>query len=146
VSYGTNLIKQRHYRIASSRLKRELSRWYFLGLTSRGEEQYAGGRTGNGADDTVLAMFLALWAVRQCPPGARADFEMRQQHIPSAVELGLNRTNYDGMYQGKGLRADQYGGVEVPDAIANLFELGIDDQLVSACPLGGGWAGYGLDL
>jgi hypothetical protein len=145
ISYMVNLIQQRHYRIASGRLRREMSRFYYLGLTSRMEEKYAGGRTGKGADDTVLACGLALWAVRQCPPGARADFEMRQAYIPTAVDLGLNRTNASGLYHGRGLLADQYGGVEVPDAIANLFELGIDDQLVGSCPMGD-WNGYGLDL
>lgn len=148
ISYMVNLIQRRHYRIASPRLRREMSRFYYLGLTSRLEEKYAGGRTGKGADDTVLACGLALWAVRQCPPGARADFEMRQAHIPNAVDLGLNRTNYEGMFHGKELRADQYGGVEVPEAIANLFDIGLEEQLVGAtsCPLDGGWAGYGLDL
>ena len=145
ISYMVNLIQRRHYRIASPRLRREMSRFYYLGLTSRMEEKYAGGRTGKGSDDTVLACGLALWAVRQCPPGARADFEMKTQHIPTAVDLGLNRTNYEGLYMGKGLLADQYGKVDVPDAIANLFELGIDDQLVGSCPMGD-WAGYGLDL
>jgi hypothetical protein len=146
VTYGANLIKERHYRIASRRLKRELSRFYYLGLTSRLEERYAGGRTGKGSDDTVLAMFLALWAVRQCPPGVRADFEMRHARIPDAIDLGLNRTNPGAEFFGKGLLADQYGGVEVPEELANLFDLGVDEQLVSACPLGGSWSGMGLDL
>jgi len=146
VSYGTNLIKQRHYRIASRGLNRELSKWYFLGLTSRGEEQYAGGRTGRGSDDRVLAMFLALWAVRQCPPGVRSDFEMRRIGIPSAVDLGLNRTQPEGMFFGKGLLADQYGGVDVPEELSNLFEIGLDEQLVQACTMGGEWGGYGLEL
>lgn len=146
ISYMVNLIQQRHYRIASPRLRREMSRFYYLGLTSRMEEQYAGGRTGKGADDTVIAAGLALWAVRQCPPGARADFEMRQSRIPTATELGLNRTGFDDLYMGKGLRADQYGGIEVPEAITNLFDLGIDEQLVGSCPMNEGWGGYGLDL
>lgn len=148
VTYGANLIKERHYRIASRRLNRELSRFYYLGLTSRNEEMYGGGRTGKGGDDTVLAMFLALWAVRQCPPGARADFEMRNVHIPNAVDLGMNRTGgqYEGMFHGKGLVADQYGGVDVPDEISNLFDLGLDDQLTGACTMGGSWQGYGLEL
>jgi hypothetical protein len=71
---------------------------------------------------------------------------MRQAHIPNAVDLGLNRTNFNGTFGGKGLTADQYGGVDVPDAIANLFDVGIDEQLVASCPLGGAWGGYGLDL
>jgi hypothetical protein len=146
ISYMVNLIQSRHYRIASRRLKKEMSKFYYLGLTSRMQERYAGGRTGKDADDTVMACGLALWAVRQCPPGARADFEMKQQHIPTAVDLGLNRTNYEGMFHGKGLTADQYGGVDVPEGISNLFEVGLDDQLVASCPLGGGWGGYGLDL
>jgi hypothetical protein len=146
ISYMVNLIQRRHYRIASPRLRREMSRFYYLGLTSRMEEKYAGGRTGKGADDTVLACGLALWAVRQAPPNARADFEMKQQHIPNAVDLGLNRTSYEGQYMGKGLREDQYGNIEVPDAIANLFDVGLDDQLVSSCPMSQGWSGYGLDL
>jgi hypothetical protein len=146
ISYMVNLIQRRHYRIASPRLRREMSRFYYLGLTSRNEDKYAGGRTGKGADDTVLACGLALWAVRQAPVGARSDFEMRQTHIPNAVDLGLNRTTPTDLYHGKELVADQFGDVEVPEAIANLFDLGIDDQLVASCPLGGGWGGYGLDL
>jgi hypothetical protein len=146
ISYMVNLIQRRHYRIASPRLRREMSRFYYLGLTSRMEEQYAGGRSGKGADDTVLACGLALWAVRQCPPGERADFEMRQTRIPDAIDLGLNRTHGGGIYHGKSLLGDQYGGVDIPEALSNLFEMGIDDQLVSACPMGGGWGGYGLDL
>ena len=146
ISYMVNLIQRRHYRIASPRLRREMSRFYYLGLTSRMEEKYAGGRTGKGADDTVLACALALWAVRQCPPGARSDFEMRQAHIPNAVDLGLNRTNYEGSYYGKRLVADQYGNIDPPEEITNLFDLGIDDQLVGACPMDTGWSGYGLDL
>jgi hypothetical protein len=146
VSYGTNLIKQRHYRIASRGLNRELSRWYFLGLTSRGEEQYAGGRSGRGSDDRVLAMFLALWAVRQCPPGVRADFEMRRTHIPTAVDLGLNRTPQGGEFMGKELRADQYGNVDVSEELSNLFDMGIESQLVPSCPMSEGWGGWGLDL
>jgi hypothetical protein len=146
VSYGTNLIKQRHYRIASRGLNRELSRWYFLGLTSRGEEQYAGGRSGRGSDDRVLAMFLALWAVRQCPPGVRADFEMRRTHIPTAVDLGLNRTPQGGEFMGKELRADQYGNVDVSEELSNLFDMGIESQLVPSCPMSEGWTGWGLDL
>jgi hypothetical protein len=71
---------------------------------------------------------------------------MKQQHIPNAVDLGLNRTSYEGQYMGKGLREDQYGNIEVPDAIANLFDVGLDDQLVSSCPMSQGWGGYGLDL
>ena len=123
-----------------------MSRFYYLGLTSRMEEKYAGGRTGKGSDDTVLACALALWAVRQCPPGVRADFEMRHARIPDAIDLGLNRTNPGAEFFGKGLLADQYGGVEVPEELANLFDLGVDEQLVSACPMGGSWAGMGLDL
>jgi hypothetical protein len=148
IAYMVNLIQQRHYRIASPRLRREMSRFYYLGLTSRMEEKYAGGRTGKGADDTVLACGLALWAVRQCPPGARADFETRRAFVPNAVDLGMNRTfgQYEGMYHGKGLRADQYGGVEVPEEISNLFELGLDEQLPVACTMGGTWQGYGLEL
>jgi hypothetical protein len=148
ITYMVNLIRQRHYRIASPRLRREMSKFYYLGLTSRNEEKYAGGRTGKGADDTVLACGLALWTVRQCPPGARADFEMRNIHIPNAVELGLNRTTmgFEGQWHGKALSADQYGGIDVPEAISNLFELGLDEQMVPSCPLGGGWGGFGLDL
>lgn len=146
ISYMVNLIQQRHYRIASPRLRREMSRFYYLGLTSRMEEKYAGGRTGKGSDDTVLACALALWAVRQCPPGVRADFEMRHVRIPDAIDLGLNRTNPGAEFFGKGLLADQYGGVEVPEELANLFDLGVDEQLVSACPMGGSWSGMGLDL
>jgi hypothetical protein len=146
VAYGTNLIRQRHYRIASRGLNRELSRFYYLGLTSRGEEMHAGGRSGKGADDRVLAMYLALWAVRQCPPGARADFEMKRAHIPNAVDLGLNRTTQDGMYMGKALLSDQYGGVDVPEELSNLFDMGLDEQLVASCPMSQGWGGYGLEL
>lgn len=148
ITYMANLIKERHYRIASRRLNREFSKFYYLGLTSRGEDMYAGGRTGKGSDDTVLACGLALWAVRQCPPGARADFEMRHTRIPNAVDLGMNRTGgqYEGMFHGKGLAADQYGGVDVPEEISNLFELGLDDQLSGACTMGGSWQGYGLEL
>jgi hypothetical protein len=146
VAYGTNLIKERHYRIASHRLRRELSRFYYLGLTSRNEKEYGGGRTGKGADDCVLGMFLALWAIRQCPSGVRADFEMRYTRIPDAVDLGINRTTVSGMYAGKELVEDLYSGVEVPAELANLFELGIDEQLANACPMGGTWAGMGLDL
>lgn len=148
ISYMRNLIQQRHYRIASPRLRREMSRFYYLGLTSRMEEKYAGGRTGKGADDCVLGCGLALWAVRQCPPGARSDFEMRAARIPDAVDLGLNRSyaSLEGLYMGKALAADQYGGVDVPDSISNLFDLGLDDQLSGACTLGGNWQGYGLEL
>jgi hypothetical protein len=146
ISYMRNLIQQRHYRIASARLRREMSRFYYLGLTSRDEEKYAGGRTGKGADDTVLACGLALWAVRQAPPGARADFETRFARIPNAVDLGLNRTAGEGLYHGKGLSCDQYGEYDLPESISNLFEAGLDEQLVASCPLGGAWGGYGLEL
>jgi len=58
------------------------------------EERYAGGRTGKGADDTVLAMLFALWGVRQCPPEFEADFEMQAMRgFPMRIDLGLNRTN-----------------------------------------------------
>jgi hypothetical protein len=90
-------------------------------------------------------MFLALWAIRQCPSGVRADFEMRYTRIPDAVDLGLNRTTVSGMYAGKELVEDLYSGVEVPAELANLFELGIDEQIVPACPMGS-WAGYGLEI
>jgi hypothetical protein len=146
ISYMVNLIQRRHYRPASRRFRKEATKFYYLGLTSRQEERFAGGRTGKGADDTIMACALALWAVRQAPPNARADFEMKQQHIPNAVDLGLNRTSYEGQYMGKGLREDQYGNIEVPDAIANLFDVGLDEQLVGSCPMGTDWAGYGLDL
>jgi hypothetical protein len=141
ISYLTNLIKARHYRIASPRLRREMSRFYYLGLTSRMEERYAGGRTGKGADDTVLACGLALWAVRQAPPNARADFETRRMKAPTAVDLGLNRTDVDGVFAGRGLSADVYGP-EIAPEMENLFASGLDEQLVPSCAMGGGWAGY----
>lgn len=144
IEYMTNLIKQRHYRIASSRLKREMSRFYYLGLTSRNEEQFGGGRSGRGHDDAVLACALALWAVRQAPPGARADFEMRQHRIPSAVDLGINRTAVEGLFAGKELSQDQYGEYDVPEAIANLFELDLDGQLPPSCPMSEGWSGIAV--
>ena len=146
IAYMVNLIKARHYRIASPRLRREMSRFYYLGLTSRMEERYAGGRTGKGADDTVLAMMLALWAVRQCPPQARADFEMRFTRIPTATELGLNRTSPgDGLFLGKSLGFDQYGPTDLDPRLENMFEDGLDQQLVPSCPMGS-WQGYGLEL
>jgi hypothetical protein len=141
ISYLTNLIKARHYRIASPRLRREMSRFYYLGLTSRMEERYAGGRTGKGADDTVLACGLALWAVRQAPPNAVADFETRRMKVPTAVDLGLNRTDVDGVFAGRGLSADVYGP-EIAPEMENLFASGLDEQLVPSCAMGGGWAGY----
>ena len=146
IAYMTNLIKARHYRIASPRLRREMSRFYYLGLTSRDEEMYGGGRNGRGGDDTVLACGLALWAVRQAPPGARADFESRYARIPNAVELGLNRTVGDSLFHGRGLSYDQYGDSDLSPALENLFDDGLDEQFVSASPMAGGWAGYGLDL
>jgi hypothetical protein len=91
-------------------------------------------------------MFLALWAVRQCPPGVRADFEMRRTHIPTAVDLGLNRTPQGGEFMGKELRADQYGNVDVSEELSNLFDMGIESQLVPSCPMSEGWGGWGLDL
>jgi len=146
IAYMKNLIQQRHYRVASPRLRRELSGFYYLGLTSRDEEMYGGGRNGRGGDDTVLACGLALWAVRQAPPGARADFESRYARIPNAVELGLNRTVGDSLFHGRGLSYDQYGDSDLSPALENLFDDGLDEQFVSASPMAGGWAGYGLDL
>ena len=139
-----NLIQQRHYRIASAAYCAGYVRFYYLGLTSRTEEKYAGGRTGKGHDDTVLACGLALWAVRQAQPGALG---LRGALCPDsdAIDLGLNRTVSAGPIHGKGLSEDQYGEYELPQDSQPLRS-GLDDQLVASCPLGGAWGGYGLDL
>lgn len=144
IAYAKGLITHQHYQISSRRLLREMANYYYLGLTSFGEQMSGGGRTGRAHDDTVLAWALAMWAVRQTAPGVRADFEARRFHIPTAVELGMNRTALDGLFHGKSLVVDVYGDIDPSASITNLFELdGFgDDQFLSACPMQIGWQGY----
>jgi hypothetical protein len=77
---------------------------------------------------------------------ARADFEMRHARIPSAYDLGLNRTVGEELLYGKGLVHDSYGEHDLSPALENLFDDGLDEQLVGACPMNGGWSGLGLEL
>jgi hypothetical protein len=144
INYARGMITNRHYRIASRRLLREMSNFYYLGLTSYGQQKTGGGRSGTAHDDTVLAWALAMWAVRQTPPGLRADFESRRYRAPSAVELGMNRTQPDLTFLGKTLNSDPYGDDGVPQSITNLFEIdGFgQDQYSAACPMSVGWQGY----
>ena len=148
INYARGMIIERHYRIASRRLMREMGNFYYLGLTSYGEQRTGGGKSGNAHDDTVLAWALAMWAIRQTPASVRADFETKRYSIPSAVELGMNRTIVDGTFVGRGLVVDQFGGDDVPESISNLFELERfgEDQFGGACPLAAGWQGVGLEL
>lgn len=144
INYARGMITNRHYRIASRRLLREMANFYYLGLTSYGEQKTGGGRTGKAHDDSVLAWALAMWAVRQTSPGIRADFETRRYAIPTAVQLGMNRTVVDGVFMGKRLSQDQYGD-DIPSSITNLFEIeGFGEDQLSACPMSIGWQGYDL--
>jgi hypothetical protein len=148
INYARGMISGRHYRIASRRLLREMANFYYLGLTSYGEQRMGGGRSGNAHDDSVLAWCLAMWAVRQTPPGIRADFETKRFAIPTASQLGMNETAGQGLFYGRGLVEDQYGDYEVPEAITRLFEVagGFDDEWSSACPMQVGWQGMGMGM
>jgi hypothetical protein len=56
----------------------------------------------------------------------------------------MNRTVVEGMFMGRPLSADEFGEVEIPESITNLFELDSfgEDQWGSACPMQSGWSGY----
>jgi hypothetical protein len=148
VAYGVGLIRNHQYRIASRRLLSEMANFFYTGMTANGNQMSGGGRAGNAHDDTVIAWLLAMRAVRQTPPGVRADFDNRRMRIPSAYDLGLNHTDTEGLWMGRGLNHDPYGDYgPVPDSISNLFEIdGFGEGGNIICPLQSGWGGFGLDL
>ena len=118
VSSFVNVIQERHFRIASRELRSEMSTFEFSGLTSAQNPRYKG--SGASKDDRVLAMCLAIRAVRQSPKLFEEFTKNRHQEIPSAVELGLNTSpqaeqrTRDAMPEAMRAYFDEAGGFDVP--------------------------------
>ena len=82
------LIKERYLRIASRELRSEMSTFSLEGLTQNGSPRYRG--AGSSKDDRVMAMALAIMAVRQSPKYFAEMTKKRHAELPDAVELGIN--------------------------------------------------------
>jgi hypothetical protein len=87
VSNMVAMLKSRHYRIASRELNAELSTFQFEGYTSQGNPMHSAG--GRKHDDRVIAMALALLAVRQSP-GLYTTMTQHQHALPTAAQLGIS--------------------------------------------------------
>ncbi len=119
VSGMKSLIQERFYRIASKRLRSEMSTFQSIGTTLNGNPRFAGGRQCDH-DDTVMAMALALRAVRQSPKLHAEITTKRHVELPSAVDLGLNDSP-----QVMARKMEN-----VPEAVRMYFE-GLDEYLPS---------------
>jgi hypothetical protein len=104
------LIADRYYRIASRALRSEMSTFTSGESTGLGNIRYSS--KGRNKDDRVMAMGLALRAVRQSPKLYSEMTIKPHTALPSAVALGLNHSEvvYERMHN------------RVPEAIRFYFE------------------------
>ncbi len=82
------VISDHYYRVASRPLRSEMSTFRGDGNTSGGNPRFSAAGAAN--DDRVMAMGLALRAVRQSPKLFAELTTKRHDELPSAVDLGLN--------------------------------------------------------
>lgn len=122
------MIKDRYFRIASRELRSEMSTFSFDGMTSSGNPRFKGG--GAAHDDRVMAMALAMMAVRQSPKHFAELTKKRHIGLPTAHDLGINDT----------FQVETRKIAAVPDAIKEYFDNQIDYGL-SVNPIRGLFGG-----
>lgn len=135
VAAGVSALKGRYLRISGRGLYSELSTFQFDGLSAyTGKEMYSAAYRAH--DDRVIALCLAMYAVRQSP-GLYSEMASHQHSIPSAVDLRLNRSPV----QTEISRLPKSFTDELPPEIANIFEGGFDNQAMPWKPTRGymGW-------
>lgn len=118
VSGMKSLIQERFYRISSKMLRSEMSTFQNMGTTLAGNPRYYGAHSKH--DDCVMAMGLALRAVRQSPKLHSEITAKRHVSLPTAVDLGLNDSP---QVMARKMEA-------IPEAVRMYFE-GIDEYLPS---------------
>ena len=107
---GFEMVIHEHYlRIASRELRSEMSTFGRIGMNEGGGGRYKG--VGNAHDDRVMAMALAVMAVRQSPKHFSEMTKRKHVVLPSAYDLGINDT----------VQIESRRNAAIPEAIKQHF-------------------------